>query len=136
MRVRAAARPLDETRWQTWVTKGYVRDRRSSAAWMNAVKWVSMAGLVGAAAVWSHPTPLDIVLRFVVALGAIVMMVHAFHARQYAFAAVFGALVVLYNPVAQVFSFSGDWPRAIVVASAVPFLASINWRDVRLAHNV
>ena len=82
-----------------------------------------------------HLTPYEVVVRFIVAGGAIVVMFHAFHARDYAFAAVFGALALLYNPVAPVFSFSGDWQRALVVASAVPFFASLAWRDARPAHN-
>jgi hypothetical protein len=34
-----------------------------------------------------------------------------------------------------VFSFSGDWQRALLVASGVPFVVSLAWRNVRLAHN-
>jgi len=44
---------------------------------------------------------------------------------HYASAAVFAAVALLYNPVAPVFSFSGDWPRALVLASALPFVASL-----------
>jgi hypothetical protein len=69
------------------------------------------------------------------AAGAILVMFQTFQARQYAFAAVFGALALLYNPVAPVFSFSGDWQRALVLSSAVPFIASLAGRNVRQAHN-
>jgi hypothetical protein len=41
----------------------------------------------------------------------------------------------LYNPVAPVFSFSGGWQHAVVVASTVPFVASLAWRRVRTEHN-
>ena len=74
-------------------------------------------------------------VRFIVAAGAIVVMFQAFHARHYAFAAVFGALALLYNPVRHAFSFSGDWQRALVVASAVPFVASLAWGSARTEHN-
>jgi hypothetical protein len=50
-------------------------------------------------------------------------------AQHYAFAALFGALALLYTPVAPLFSFSGDWQRLIVLASAGPFLASLNSKD-------
>jgi uncharacterized protein DUF6804 len=118
--------PLDEAVWQAWVRKGRAQEERSYAARMKAVKWISLAGLLLAAAagLWSDLTPYDIV-RFVVAAGAMVLMFRAFHARQYAFAPVFGALALLYNPVAPVFSFSGAWQRALVVASAAPFVASL-----------
>lgn len=47
----------------------------------------------------------------------------------------FAALALLYNPVAPVFSFSGDWQRALLIASAIPFGVSLTWRKQRLAHN-
>ena len=69
--------------------------------------------------------------RFVVAAGAIAVMFHTIHAGRYALATVFAAVALLYNPVVPVFSFSGDWPRAVVVASALPFVASLTAPLVR-----
>jgi len=40
-------------------------------------------------------------------------------------------LVVLFNPIAPVFDFSGDWQRALLVASAAPFVASLAWRNLK-----
>lgn len=125
------AKPLDEAVWQRWIEKGRARDKRNSAFRAKAVKWVSLAGLVIVAGLWSHLGPYNVVARFVVAAGAIAVMVHTIHAGRYAFAAVFAALALLYNPVVPVFSFSGDWPRALVVASAVPFVASLTAPLVR-----
>jgi hypothetical protein len=93
------------------------------------VKWVSIAVLLAAAALWSYLASFEIVVRFIVAAGAAVEMFEAFRARRYAVAAVFGGLALLYNPVAPLFSFSGGWQRALVVASAVPFVASLAWRN-------
>jgi uncharacterized protein DUF6804 len=129
------SRPLDEAIWHAWMEKGRDQDRRNSAARMKAVKWVSLVGLLAVAGLWSHLTPYDVVARFIVAAGAIVVMFHAIHAGHYAFAAVFGALALLYNPVAPVFSFSGEWQRALVVASAAPFIASLAARSLRTEHN-
>ena len=98
-------KPLDEAVWQAWVAKGRAQERRSSAAHMKAVKWVSIAALLVAAGLWSDLTPYEVVVRFIVAAGAMIVMFQAFHARHYAFAAVFGALALLYNPVAPAFSF-------------------------------
>ena len=126
---------LDEAVWQAWLEKGRARDRRNSAARMVAVKWASLAGLVVVAGLWSHLGPYDVTARFIVAAGAIVMMFHAISSRHYAFAALFGALALLYNPVVRVFSFSGDWQRAVVLASTAPFIASLAWRNVRTRHN-
>jgi hypothetical protein len=128
-------KPLDEAAWQTWIAKGRAQDQRSSATRMKAVKWVTIAGLLAAAVLWSGLASHEVVIRFVVAAGALIVMVQAIHARYYVFAAIFGALMLLFNPVAPVLSFSGDWQRAVVIASAVPFVMSLAWRNVRLAHN-
>jgi len=128
-------KPLDEQVWQAWVEKGRARDRRNSAARLVAVKWVSLAGLVVVAGLWSHLTPYDVVARFIVAAGAIIVMSHSIHVGQYALAAVFAAIALLYNPVAPVFSFSGEWQRVVVVVSAAPFVASLASRNVRTKHH-
>ena len=133
-----AARPLDEAVWQAWVAKGRAQDRRSSAARIEAVKGASIAGLLAAAGLWSHLAPFEVVVRFLVTASAMVVMFQAFRARYYAVAAVFGALALFYNPVVPAFSFSGDWQHAVVVASAVPFVASLAWptgRIVTMEHN-
>jgi hypothetical protein len=129
------AKPLDDAVWQAGVTKGRAQDGQSNAARMKAVKWVTAAMLLAAVGLWSHLAPDDVLVRFIVALGTTVVMVQAFHARHYTFAAVFGALALLYNPVAPAFSLSGDWQRLLVATSAIPFIASLVWRNARLAHN-
>jgi len=123
-----ASVPLDEAVWQAWVAKGRAQERRSDAAHSKAVKWASIAALLVAAGLWAQLAPYEVVIRFIVAAGATVVMFQALHARHYAVAAVFGALALLYNPVVPVFSLSGDWSRAMVVASAIPFVASLTGR--------
>ena len=66
---------------------------------------------------------------------ATIVMLQAFNAKRHAVAVMFAAIALLYNLVAPVFSFSGDWQRALVVASTVPFIASLVWPNVRVAHN-
>lgn len=129
------AKPLDEAVWQAWVTKGRAGDRRSSAAAVRAAKWVSIAGLLAAVGLWSYLTPYQVVVRFLVTAGALVVMIQAVQVRHYVISAAFGALALLYNPVVPVFSLSGDWQRAAVAASAIPFVASLALRNVKLAHN-
>src|SRR5437763_1735194 len=125
--VPPAARPLDEAVWQAWVAKGRAQDQRSTAARTKAVKWASVAGLLAAAGLWSHLGPFDVVVRFLVTASAMVVMFQAFQARYYVVTAVFGAIALSYNPVAPAFSFSGDWQRVVVAASAVLFIASLAW---------
>jgi hypothetical protein len=124
------AKPLDESVWQAWVLKGRAQDERRHAARMKAVTWISLAALLLAAGVglWSNLTPYDVGVRFLLSAGGLVLMFQAFHTRHYAFATVFGALVLLYNPVVPVFRFSGAWQSTLVVASAIPFIASLTWR--------
>jgi hypothetical protein len=131
------AKPLDESVWQAWVLKGRAQDERSRAAGMKAVTWISLVTLLLAAATgfWPHITLYDIAVRFLIAASGLVLMFQAFHTRHYAFATVFGALALLYNPVAPVFSFSRQWQSAFVMASAIPFIASLTWRNAKLVPN-
>jgi uncharacterized protein DUF6804 len=132
------AQPLDEAVWQAWVLKGRLRDEQGRAARLEVAKWISLAGLLCAAAagVWSHLTPYDFAIRLLVAAGAVVLMSNACRRRHYAFAILFGILALLYNPVAPVFGFAGEWQRAVLVASALPFVGSLTWRNAKLAPNV
>lgn len=131
------ARPLDKAVWQAWVLKGRAQQERSRLAWRKAVKFMSLAGLLLAAAagVWSDLLPYHVVIRFIVAAGATVLMFRAFASRDYVFGPLFGVLALLYNPVAAVFSFSGEWQRALVLASAFPFVASLSSREPKLVPN-
>ena len=99
------------------------------------MKWVSITALLVVAGLWPHLTTYDVVVRFIVATGAIFVMLNAFQVRHYVYAALFGALALAYNPVVPAFTFSGGWQRAVVVASAAPFAASLVWHTLRTEHN-
>ena len=126
---------LDMEEWRAWVGRGRARDRWRSAVWGESARWVSAAALLAAAGLWSYLAPFGFAIRFVVAAGAVTVMVNAFDSRRYAAAAGFGALALLYNPIAPVFDFSGGWQRAALVASAAPFVASRVWDNVKPARN-
>jgi hypothetical protein len=130
-----SAKSVDETVWQAWVSKGRAHDRQSRDARVNVAKWVSIAGLLAAVGLWSRLTVFDVVVRSVVSVGASVVMLPAFHSRQYVVAALFCAIALLYNPLAPVFTFSGEWQRALVLMSAAPFVASLTLRNPRLIHH-
>jgi uncharacterized protein DUF6804 len=118
-------KPLDEAVGQAWAANNRAQDQRNNAAFLKGVKCLAIAGLLVAAGIWSHLGSFDLAVRFIVAAGAMVAMFQAFHTRQFVLAGLFAALVALYNPVAPVLSFSGDWQRAVVVASALPFIVSL-----------
>ena len=126
-------KPLDEAVWQAWKAKGLAQDRKDRETRIKALKWVSIVSLLGVAALWSQLTSYEIVIRCLLASAAAGMMLETFNKRQYALGAIFGGLALLYNPVAPVFSFSGNWQRALVVASAIPFVTSLAWRDLKAA---
>ena len=73
------------------------------------------------------------VLRFLVVAAAVAVMLQTLRTRRYLSAALFAALAVLFNPIAPVFGFSGDWQRALLLASAAPFVASLAWRNLKVA---
>ncbi|MGP8247286.1 MAG: DUF6804 family protein [Bryobacteraceae bacterium] len=127
--VAPAEKPLDEAVWAAWVAKGRTEELRSTALHLKAVKWASVAALIAAAALWSHLATYEVVLRFIVTAGSMVVMLQAFRTSHYAFAVLFGLLALLYNPVAPILGFSSDWQRAVVLASSLPFVASLAWRN-------
>jgi hypothetical protein len=133
-----ATKPLNEALWRAWIARGRAQDRRSSTARIKAVKWVSIAGLLAAAGFGPQLGPYEVVVRFIVTAGAMIVMAQAFQAKFYSVGALFAVVALLYNPVARAFGFSGGWQSAVVVASAVPFMASLAWRNsnnTRTEHN-
>jgi 4-hydroxybenzoate polyprenyltransferase len=128
-----AVKSLDEAGWQTWKAKGRARDMQGRKTRTKALKWGSIIAVLAVAGLWSQLASYEIVIHCVLAAAAVGMIFEAFNKRQYVLGAVFAALALLYNPVAPVFDFSGNWQRALVVASAIPFVASLAWRDLRAA---
>ena len=122
--------PLDQAEWQAWAVE-CPPERWGRSAAIKAVKWATIIGLLILGGLWSRVTPFEVAARFIVAAGAIIVMAQSLLAGRYAVVAVSGALILLYNPLAPVFELSGDWQRAVFVAAAAPFLASLIWRDVR-----
>jgi len=127
-----APKQLDEAAWQAWLLKGRARDRLRSSARMKAVTWTSIVVLLTVGGLWSLITPYEVVVRFALTAGAMIVMFQALHVRHYAPATVFGVLALLHNPVVPLFSFSGIRQRAVVIASAALFAASLAWSGARM----
>ena len=125
----ATVTTLDERRWQAWVARGRARDRQGRDTQLKALKWVSIVAVLAMGALWSDLTFDELALRCILTAAGIGMMFEAFRIRQYAFVMVFAALAALYNPIAPVFSLAGNWQRALVAVSAIPFVISLAWRD-------
>jgi hypothetical protein len=120
---------FDEADWPVWPAE-HPPTRPGRSAVITAVKWASIVGLVALGGLWSRYTPFEVEARFIVAAGAIFVMARSLLARRYAVVVVCGALFLLYNPLAPLFDLSGNWQRAVFVATAAPFLASLIWGDV------
>ena len=127
------AKQLDEARWRAWVAKGRAADERGNITSLQTLKWLAVSGLISVAVLWSRAAPFDMVLRFLVVAAAVAVMLQTLRTRRYLSAALFAALAVLFNPIAPVFGFSGDWQRALLLASAAPFVASLAWRNLKVA---
>jgi hypothetical protein len=128
------ATPLDEAVWQAWKARGRARERQAREVRIRILNWGAIAALIAVAGLWSQLTSFEMAIRCVLAGAAAGMTFGAFSKRQYAFGVVFALLALLYNPVMPVLSFSGNWPRALVAASAIPFIGSLAWRDLKVAH--
>src|SRR5581483_513728 len=116
---------FDEAAWQAWLTKGRLQHERSARTRLEALKIVSILGLLAAAAFWPYVAPYEVALRFAVALAAVSLLLHAARSRRYVLAGLFGAIAVLFNPVVQLFAASADWKRFLLVISATPFILSL-----------
>lgn len=127
-------KPSDEAKWQGWLAKGRARDVRKRSSLNAAVRYAVIAVLIVAAVVWSNLAAYGLIVRFIVAAGALFVALQAFRSAHYPIAGVFGALAVVYNPVAPVFSFAGDWQRGFVLVSAFLFIVSFYWPSRRLVH--
>ena len=121
----SSSKPLDQEVWRAWQEKHRLRDERKAVTRMKAVKWVCIAILLITALFFVPLAPYHVWVRFAIALGACVVLGQGLHTRQYGFAVLFTVLVLLYNPLIPVFAFSGSGPRGLVLASTLPFLASL-----------
>ncbi len=129
-----SSKPLDETVWRAWLNKNLLEERRRAAARVKAVKWACIGALLATAGVSSYVfspyiSAYQTVVRFAIGLGAIVIIFESLRTRQYAFTALFAAVVLLFNPVLPAFAFAGNW--VILLASLLPFIASLLWMKER-----
>jgi len=129
--IEPETKPLNEQVWQAWVAKGRAADERGKETRLRALKIAVIAGRLFAAILWSRAAPFEVVVRFMVGAGAVAVMVQCLRTGRYLIAPVFATLAVVFNPIAPVFEFSGDWQRAFLVACAAPFVASLAWRNVK-----
>jgi hypothetical protein len=107
---------LDEKAWSAWMRKNLLQERQGVAARAKGVKWACLGVLLIAAALSLYVFPryvsgYEAVVRFAIGFGAILIIFQSLRTRQYAFTAVFAAIVLIFNPVFPKFALSGNWDR-------------------------
>lgn len=129
------SKPLDEIVWRAWLNKNLLEERQRAVARIKTVKWTCIGVLIATAVVSSYvSTPYvpayQAVVRFAIGLGAIVIIFESLRTRQYAFTALFAAVVLLFNPLVPTFALAGHW--VIPLAGVLPFIASLVWMKERI----
>jgi hypothetical protein len=124
------SRPLDEDVWRAWLNKNLLEERSRAAVRAKAVNWVCILALIGAVVMSSHVSAFymsayETTVRILIGVGAMLMMFISIRIREYASTALFGSLMLLFNPVLPAFALSGNGP--ILLASILPFVATLLW---------
>jgi hypothetical protein len=91
----------------------------------NIMKWISISALFLAVTFWRSAANYQLLLDFVVFMGAVVVVMQAVRAREYRWAAGFVAIALLFNPVVRFWGAPGVLPLLIVVVCIVPFAISL-----------
>jgi hypothetical protein len=127
-------KPLEEAVWQAWLRKGRAQEERDSAARITSVKWLAIVVLLASGGLfWEALASYGVVVKFIIAIAAIALLLQAVRTGNYLTGVLFGMVVLIYNPVIPVFTFSGDWERALVLATVIPFIVSLAWRNSKIA---
>lgn len=112
----------------------YYKERQRAFARRNAVKWacigVLLAAVVISSSVWTpYVSTYEAVVKFSIGLGAILLLWESLRVRQYALMILFAAIVLLFNPFLSTFALAGN--GALLLASMLPFVASLLWSNER-----
>ena len=93
--------------------------------YIQVMKWVSIAALLVAVLFWNSGANYQLEPNLVVSVAAVVVLVQAFQAKKYRWAAGFFLIAVLFNPALPVFRLAGGIGLALVVLSIAPFAISL-----------
>jgi hypothetical protein len=91
----------------------------------KVMKWVSIAALLLAAMFWGSAANYQLLLDFVVCMGAVVVVMQAVRAREYFWAAGFVVIAVLFNPIVLVLKPSGNLSLLMVLFCIATFAISL-----------
>ena len=89
------------------------------------MKSVSIAALLLAATSWRSAPNYQLLLDFVVCMGATVVVMQAVRAKRYLWTAAFAAIAVLFNPVVTVPRPTSDLFLLMIFVCLAPFVISL-----------
>jgi hypothetical protein len=90
------------------------------------MKWVSIAALLMTALFWRLAANYQLLLGFVVCMGAIVVVWQAIQARKYFWSAALVAIAVLFNLIVLVLKPSGNLSLWMDLVCITPFVISLS----------
>jgi hypothetical protein len=91
----------------------------------EVTKWFSIAALSVALMFWNYAPTYQGELKVVVSAAAVVVLIQAFKAKKYRWAAGFLGLALLFNPAMTVFRLAGSVSLSLVVLAIAPFAISL-----------
>ena len=91
----------------------------------KVLTWLSIAALLSILAFWSSAPAFQQEVNLIVCVGATAILIQAFRAKKFRWAAGFLVTAVLFNPAVPVFRFGGQVSLALVIVSVAFFAISL-----------
>ena len=91
----------------------------------KVMKWVAIVALLLAVVFWHSAPAYQGALNLVVSVAAAVVLIQAFQAKKYRWAAGFLGIALLFNPAMPVFRLAGGFTLSLVILAITPFAVSL-----------
>ena len=91
----------------------------------EVMKWVSIVALLLAVVFWHTAPTYQRELNVVVSVAAVGVLIQAFQAKKYRWAAGFLGIALLFNPAMPVFRLAGGFGLSLVLLAIAPFAISL-----------
>lgn len=91
----------------------------------KVLTWLSIAALLSALAFWNSAPAFQLQLNLLVCVAATAVLIQAFQAKKYRWAAGFLATALLFHPAIPVFRLAGEVGLTLVILSMAFFAISL-----------
>jgi hypothetical protein len=91
----------------------------------KVLTWLSIAALLSVLAFWNSAPAFQLQLNLVVCVAATAVLIQAFQAQKYRWAAGFLVMALLFNPAIPIFRLAGGIALAFVILSMALFALSL-----------